>query len=51
MSILPKYSTMHVLNPGTVMDTMDIVKTRKKGKNLNTLEKYNVYRTSKDTLE
>jgi hypothetical protein len=27
------------------------VKTRKKGKNLNTLEKYNVYRTSKDTLE
>jgi hypothetical protein len=32
------------------MDTMDIVKTGKKGKHLNTLEKYHIYRTSEDNL-
>jgi hypothetical protein len=33
---------------GTITDTMDIVKTGRKGKHLNTLEKYHIYRISKD---
>jgi hypothetical protein len=44
----------HILNTGhthgTITDTMDIVNTGKKGKHLNTLEKYHIYRTSKDNL-
>jgi hypothetical protein len=28
---------------GTITDTMDIVRTHKKGKHLNTLEKYPIY--------
>jgi hypothetical protein len=32
------------------MDTVDIIKTGKKGKHLNTLEKYHIYRISKDNL-
>jgi hypothetical protein len=31
-------------------DTMDIVNTGKKGKHINTLEKYHIYRISKDNL-
>jgi hypothetical protein len=33
-----------------IMDTMDIIKTGRKGKRLNTLEKYYIYRNSKDNL-
>jgi hypothetical protein len=35
---------------GTITDTMDIRKTGKKGKHLNTLEKYRIYKISKDNL-
>jgi hypothetical protein len=31
-------------------DIMDIIKTGKKGKHLNTLKKYHIYRISKDNL-
>jgi hypothetical protein len=34
-----------------VMDTMDIIKTGKKGKHLNTLEKYHIYGISKDNVQ
>jgi hypothetical protein len=30
---------------------MDVIKTEKKGKHLNTLEKYHVYKISKDRLK
>jgi hypothetical protein len=44
----------HILNTGhadgTITDTVDIVKTHKKGKHLNTLEKYHIYRISKSNL-
>jgi hypothetical protein len=44
----------HILNTGytygTIMDTMDIIKTGTKGKHLNTLEKYHIYRISKNNL-
>jgi hypothetical protein len=41
----------HILNTGhtygTIKDAMDIVRTQKKGKRLNTLEKYHIYKSSK----
>jgi hypothetical protein len=44
----------HILNTGhtygTITDTMEIVKTGKKGRHLNTLEKYHIYRISEDNL-
>jgi hypothetical protein len=44
----------HILNTGhtygTITDIMEIIKTGKKGRHLNTLEKYHVYRISKDNL-
>jgi hypothetical protein len=35
---------------GTIMDSMDIIKTGKKGKHLNTLGKYHIYIANKDNL-
>jgi hypothetical protein len=35
---------------GTIVNTMDIIRTQKKGKHLNTLEKYHIYKTSKNNL-
>jgi hypothetical protein len=35
---------------GIIMDIMGILKTRRKGKHLNTLEKYYIYRISKGNL-
>jgi hypothetical protein len=44
----------HILNTGhaygTITDTMDIVRTAKKGKHLNTLERYHMYRLSREKL-
>jgi hypothetical protein len=44
----------HILNTGhtygTITDTMDIVKTGKNSKHLNTSEKYCIYRIIKDNL-
>jgi hypothetical protein len=48
-----RYSN-HIINTGhtcrTIIDTMDIMKTRKKGRHLNTLEKYYMYRISRDSI-
>jgi hypothetical protein len=33
---------------GNITDTIDIIKTEKKGKHLNTLEKYHIYKISKN---
>jgi hypothetical protein len=45
----------HILNTGhkygTITDTMDIVRTHRKGKHLNTLEKYHTYKMSKITCK
>jgi hypothetical protein len=45
----------HILNTGnkygTITDTMDIIKTHRKGKHLNTLEKYYIYKVSRDNLQ
>jgi hypothetical protein len=35
---------------GTITDTVDIIKTENKGKHLNTLEKYQIYKISKNKL-
>jgi hypothetical protein len=44
----------HVLNTrhthGTIADTMDIITTRRKRNRLNTLERYHIYKISKDNL-
>jgi hypothetical protein len=44
----------HILNTGhtygIIKDTVDIVRTHKKGKHLNTLEKYHIYIISKNNL-
>jgi hypothetical protein len=44
----------HILSSGyaygTITDMMDIMKTGRKGKHLNTLEKYYIYKISKDNL-
>jgi hypothetical protein len=44
----------HILNIehkyGSITDTMDIIKAEKKGKHLNILEKYHIYKISKNRL-
>jgi hypothetical protein len=44
----------HILNTGhtyrTITDTMEIMKTERKGRYLNTLERYYIYEISKDNL-
>jgi hypothetical protein len=44
----------HILNKGhtsgTMQDTMEIITLIRKGKYLNTLEKYHIYKASKDNL-
>jgi hypothetical protein len=35
---------------GIITNTMDIIKTEKKGKHLNTLEKYHIYKISENRL-
>jgi hypothetical protein len=44
----------HMLNTrhayGSMADTMKVLKTERKGKHLNTLEKYHIYKMSKDGL-
>jgi hypothetical protein len=48
-----RYSN-HILNKrhtyGTLTGTMDIIKIYKKGKHLNTLQKYHIYKINKDIL-
>jgi hypothetical protein len=46
----------HILNTGhkygtTVTDTMDIIRAHGKGKHLNTLENYHIYKLSKDNIQ
>jgi hypothetical protein len=45
----------HILNTGytygSINNTMDIIKTEKEGKNRNTLEKYHIYKISKNRLQ
>jgi hypothetical protein len=36
---------------GTITDTMDIIRTHRKGKHLNTLEKCHIYKIGKDKLQ
>jgi hypothetical protein len=44
----------HILNTGytygTITDTVDIIRTHKRGKHLNSLEKYHIYKISKNNL-
>jgi hypothetical protein len=44
----------HILNTGhtygTITDTMDIIRKGKKGRHLNTLEKYHIYKVSKTNI-
>jgi hypothetical protein len=44
----------HILNTGhaygTINDTMNIIKTAKKGRHLNTLERYHIYKLSREEL-
>jgi hypothetical protein len=44
----------HILNTGntyiTVTDTMDVMRTGRKGIHLNTLEKYHIHKISRDNL-
>jgi hypothetical protein len=44
----------HILNTGhtygTINDTMGIITTAKKGRHLNTLERYHIYKLSKEKL-
>jgi hypothetical protein len=44
----------HILNTGhtygNITDTMEIIKTEKKGKHMNTLERYHIHKISKDKL-
>jgi hypothetical protein len=35
---------------GTITETMEIIATARKGKNLNTVEKYHIYKASKKNL-
>ena len=48
-----RYSS-HILNTrhtyGTITDTMESITVGRKGKYLNTLEKYHIYKTSKENL-
>jgi hypothetical protein len=45
----------HILNTGhkygTITDTMDIIRTHRKGKHLNTLEKYYIYKVNRDNFQ
>jgi hypothetical protein len=45
----------HILNTGhtygTITDTMEIIKAGRKGRYLNTLEKYHIYEIGKDNLQ
>jgi hypothetical protein len=45
----------HILNTGhkygKTTDTMDIIRTHRKGKHLNTLEKYHIYKISRDNIQ
>jgi hypothetical protein len=36
---------------GSITSTMRVLKTERKGKHLNTLEKYHIYKTSKDGMK
>jgi hypothetical protein len=44
----------HILNTGhaygTINDTMNIIKTAKKGRDLNTLDRYHIYKLSREKL-
>jgi hypothetical protein len=44
----------HILNTGhtygTITNTMEIMETERKGKHLNTLERYHIYKASKDKI-
>jgi hypothetical protein len=44
----------HILNTGctlgTVADTVDVITTERKGKHLNTLDRYLIYKVRKDNL-
>jgi hypothetical protein len=45
----------HMLNTGhtygSIADTMTVLKAEKKGKHLNTLDKYHIYKTIKEELQ
>jgi hypothetical protein len=45
----------HILNTGhkygTTADTVDIIRTHRKGKHLHTLTKYHIYKISKNNLQ
>jgi hypothetical protein len=45
----------HILNTGhkydTITETMDIIRTQRKGNHLNTLEKYHIYKISRDNIQ
>jgi hypothetical protein len=49
-----RYSN-HILNTGhtygTITDTMDVIRTGRKGRHLSTLEKYHIYRISRNNLD
>jgi hypothetical protein len=44
----------HILNTGhtyrTTTDIMDVIRTGRKGRHLNTLEKYHIYKINRDNL-
>jgi hypothetical protein len=45
----------HILNTGQtyrkITDTMDVIRTGRKGRHLNTLEKYHIYKISRNNLQ
>jgi predicted patatin/cPLA2 family phospholipase len=43
-------NTGHKYVYGTITDTMDVIRTGRKGKHLNTLQKYYIYKISKNSL-
>jgi hypothetical protein len=48
---LPDHMLNTVRKYGTTIYTMGIIRTHRKGKHLNTLEKYQIYKISKDNLQ
>jgi hypothetical protein len=36
---------------GNITDTLDIIRTHREGKQLNTMEKYDIYKISKNNLQ
>jgi hypothetical protein len=48
-----RYSN-HIVNTGhtygTITDTMDVIRTGRKGRHMNTLEKYHIYKISRNNL-